>query len=148
MIVYRDHLEGYAWGENMGRILLSTYTGGDAHTYGNTSATDYGVNRDDDGNLSGYAWGTNAGWINFDPDGGEGVTVDPRSGDFDGYAWGENVGWIHFNSPGPVPYTVPKPSVRTPLHGTSLAPRERSRAESAAGARFGARGTPSVRHRR
>jgi hypothetical protein len=104
--VYADHLEGYAWGENVGWIRLGTHTGGDAHTYGNTSATDYGVNRDASNNLYGYGWGTNVGWINFDPDGAEGVTIDPVSGDFSGYAWGENVGWIHFNSSGPVAYKV------------------------------------------
>jgi hypothetical protein len=101
-----DHLEGYAWGENVGWIRLGTHVGGGTHTYGNTSASDYGVNRDAAGNLSGYAWGTNVGWINFDPTGAEGVTIDPLTGDFDGYAWGENVGWIHFNSSGPVAYRV------------------------------------------
>jgi hypothetical protein len=101
-----DHLEGHAWGENTGWIRLGTHTGCDAHTYSNTSAADYGVNRDASGNLSGYAWGTNVGWINFDPDGDEGVTMDPASGDSSGYAWGENVGWINFNSTGPVPYKV------------------------------------------
>lgn len=79
--------------------------GATAATYGNTSATDYGVNRGEDGKLSGYAWGTNVGWINFDPGDG-GVTIDPASGDFSGHAWGENVGWISFNSSGPVPYKV------------------------------------------
>jgi len=103
--VCSDHLEGYAWGENVGWIRMGTHTGCDAHTYGNTSAADYGVNRDGEGNLSGYAWGTNVGWINFDPDGAEGVSMDPL-GRFDGYAWGENVGWVHFNSSGPVPYRV------------------------------------------
>lgn len=101
-----DHLEGYAWGENVGWIRLGTYSGGDAHTYDNTSTANYGVNRDGDGNLTGYAWGTNVGWINFDPDGDEGVMIDPVSGDFSGYAWGENVGWIHFNSSGPVSYKI------------------------------------------
>jgi hypothetical protein len=101
-----DHLEGYAWGENVGWIRMGTYTGCDSHTYSNTSAADYGVNRDGDGNLSGYAWGTNVGWINFDPDGDEGVTIDPLTGDFGGYAWGENVGWIHFNGSYPVLYKV------------------------------------------
>ena len=72
---------------------------------GNTSAADYGVNRDGDGNLSGYGWGTNVGWINFSPDDG-GVSIDPATGDFSGYAWGENVGWINFNSSGPVSYRV------------------------------------------
>jgi hypothetical protein len=104
--VFGDHLEGYAWGENVGWIRLGTYTGGGEHTYANDAADTYGVNRDEDGMLSGYAWGTNVGWINFDPDGAEGVTIDPVTGDFDGYAWGENVGWIHFNSSGPVPYKV------------------------------------------
>jgi hypothetical protein len=101
-----DHLEGYAWGENVGWIRLGAYTGCNAHTYGNTSATDYGVNRDPSSSLSGYAWGTNVGWINFDPDGGEGVSIDPVTGDFSGYAWGENTGWIRFNSSGPVSYKV------------------------------------------
>lgn len=100
-----DHMEGYAWGENVGWIRLGAYTGGDAHTYANTSAAEYGVNRDGDGNLSGYAWGTNVGWINFSPEDG-GVSIDPATGDFSGYAWGENVGWINFNSSGPVPYKV------------------------------------------
>jgi hypothetical protein len=97
--VYTDHLEGYAWSENIGWIRLGTHTGGGAHTYGNTSVTDYGVNRDGSGNLSGYAWGTNIGWINFNPTHG-GVTIDPATGSFDGFAWGENVGWIRFKGPG------------------------------------------------
>ncbi len=63
--VYPDHLEGHAWGENIGWIRMGTYTGGGAHTYNNTSAADYGVNRDASGNLSGYAWGENVGWIHF-----------------------------------------------------------------------------------
>jgi hypothetical protein len=95
--VYPDHLEGYAWGENIGWIRLGSYTGGGAHTYGNTSNTDYGVNRDASGHLSGYAWNTNVGWINFSPTHG-GVTIDPATGSFDGYAWGENVGWIRFGN--------------------------------------------------
>ena len=98
--VYADHLEGYAWAENIGWIRLGTREGGGAHTYANTSDTDYGVNRDVSGNLSGYAWGTNVGWINFAPDYG-GVTIDPVTGSFDGYAWGENVGWIHFKNDTP-----------------------------------------------
>jgi hypothetical protein len=102
--VYADHLEGYAWGENVGWIRLGTHAGGGAHTYGNTSANDYGVNRDGTGELSGYAWGTNVGWIQFDPTGG-GVSVDRSTGSFDGYAWGENVGWIHFKNSDP-PYNV------------------------------------------
>ena len=91
--VYGDHLEGYIWAENVGWIRLGTHTGGSPHTYANTDATNYGVNRDQSGSLSGYAWGTNVGWINFSPTTG-GVTIDPRTGAFAGYAWGENIGWI------------------------------------------------------
>jgi hypothetical protein len=98
--VYSDHLEGYAWAENIGWIQLGSYDGGGAHTYGNTSNTDYGVNRDANGNLSGYAWGTNVGWINFNPTHSQ-VTIDPATGSFDGYAWGENIGWIHFRNAAP-----------------------------------------------
>jgi hypothetical protein len=93
--VYADHLEGTVWAENIGWIRLGSYAGGGAHTYGNTSGTDYGVNRDPSGNLSGFAWSTNVGWIKFDPAHG-GVTIDPNSGDLGGYAWSENVGWIRF----------------------------------------------------
>ncbi len=96
VVVCADHLEGYAWGENVGWIRLGTFTGCGAHTYANTSNTDYGVNRDGANNLSGFAWGTNVGWINFDPTNG-GVSVDPSTGKLVGYAWGENVGWIRFD---------------------------------------------------
>jgi hypothetical protein len=94
--VYPDHMQGYAWAENVGWIRMGTHTGGSPHTYGNTSNTDYGVNRDTStGALSGYAWSTNAGWINFAPANG-GVTVSP-AGVFSGDAWGENIGWIRFS---------------------------------------------------
>jgi hypothetical protein len=92
-VVYADHLEGYAWSENAGWIRLGTHTGGGAHTYGNTSNTDYGVNRDPQGRLSGFAWSSALGWINFDPRHG-GVTIDANTGQFSGYAWAENAGWI------------------------------------------------------
>jgi hypothetical protein len=66
--VYPDHLEGYAWAENAGWIRLGTHTSGGAWTYANTSATDYGVNRNPTtGALSGYAWSSAVGWIKFDP---------------------------------------------------------------------------------
>ena len=103
--VYEDHLEGYAWGENVGWIRMGSHDGGGSHTYGNTSAIDYGVNRDPSGNLSGYAWGTTVGWINFNPT-HDGVTIDPITGSFDGYAWGENVGWISFKNTTPPAYNV------------------------------------------
>ena len=92
--VYGDHLEGYAWAESLGWIRLGTHTGGGAHTYANTSATDYGVNRAGS-TLSGYAWSTNAGWVDFAPTHG-GVSLDPATGELSGHAWGESIGWIRF----------------------------------------------------
>lgn len=66
--VYPDHLEGYAWAENAGWIRLGTRTTGGAWTYANTTAANYGVNRNQTtGALSGYAWSSTAGWIKFDP---------------------------------------------------------------------------------
>jgi hypothetical protein len=112
--VYADHLEGYAWGENIGWIRMGTHIGGGAHTYGNTSATNYGVNVDNDGKLFGYAWGTNIGWIKFDPTHG-GVTIDLLTGSFDGYAWAENVGWIHFKNADPA-YNVVGPVLLYPVY--------------------------------
>ncbi len=103
--VYDDHLEGYAWAENLGWIRLGTHTGGGTHTYANNNQDDYGVNRaPDTGALSGYAWSPTVGWIKFDPANG-GVTVD-GSGSFAGYAWGENIGWIHFQHSDPPVYGV------------------------------------------
>ena len=106
MTVYADHLEGYAWAENVGWMRLGSHEGGGAHTYANAAADTYGVNNDGSGKLSGYAWSKNVGWINFDPDGDEGVTIDPATGSFDGYAWAENVGWIHFKGTGDSAYNV------------------------------------------
>lgn len=103
--VYNDHLEGYAWGENVGWIRMGTQSAGGAHTYANSSSSNYGVNNNGSGTLSGYAWGTNVGWINFNPTNG-GVTIDPSTGSFDGYAWGENVGWIHFKNTSGNAYNV------------------------------------------
>jgi hypothetical protein len=54
--VYGDHLEGYIWAENVGWIRLGTHTGGSPHTYGNSDAANYGVNRDPSGSLAGYGW--------------------------------------------------------------------------------------------
>ena len=71
--VYGDHLEGYVWAENIGWIRLGTHTAGSPHTYGNTAANDYGVNRDPSGKLTGYGWGANVGWISLK--GGSGATA-------------------------------------------------------------------------
>lgn len=95
--VFADHLEGFTWHENLGWIRLGTYIGGGSHTYANTSATDYGVNRDSaTGKLSGYAWSENAGWINFGASNGN-AAIDLATGTFSGYVWGENIGWVHLS---------------------------------------------------
>jgi|GEM_PF-3285273 len=109
--VHDTHLSGHAWNENIGWITLGDDTGG---PYNNTTADDWGVNRDGSGNLSGYAWNANVGWINFNPTHSQ-VTVDPETGSFDGYAYSENVGWIHFKNATPeynVRYNIP-PEITT-----------------------------------
>jgi hypothetical protein len=92
--VYPDHLEGYAWAENFGWIQLGSHNAGGAHTYANTSHTNWGINNDGAGKLSGYAWSTHVGWINFNS---SQITINQTTGDFDGDAWSENIGWIRFN---------------------------------------------------
>ncbi|MGA1839498.1 MAG: MopE-related protein [bacterium] len=89
-----DHLRGYAWAENLGWIKLGADKGG---PYLNTDATDWGVNRAGNGDLSGYAWSEACGWIRFDTDFSR-VRIDPDTGDFDGYAWSERAGWIHLRN--------------------------------------------------
>ena len=95
VIVATDHLSGSAWQENTGWLKLGSDGGG---PYPNTTATNWGVNRDGAGTLSGYAWSEGWGWINFRPTGG-GVNIDPVTGAFEGYAWGENIGWVSFQRP-------------------------------------------------
>lgn len=88
------YLSGYVWAENIGHVKLGNDSGG---PYNNTNANDWGVNRDNTGNLSGYAWSENVGWINFNTTHSQ-VTIDTATGSFDGYAWSENVGWIRFKN--------------------------------------------------
>src|SRR5512139_2092958 len=63
--VYATHLAGYAWSESVGWIKLGADDAtlpGARGPYANTSATNWGVNRDGAGVLSGLAWAENAGW--------------------------------------------------------------------------------------
>ncbi|MGC2063174.1 MAG: DNRLRE domain-containing protein [Thermodesulfovibrionales bacterium] len=112
--VYPDHLEGYAWGENIGWIKLGSYSGGGTHTYGNTTKDDWGVIMAD-GNLSGYGWSETSGWVNFGAANGN-MHFDKLAGALTGYAWAENVGWIHFDS------ASPAYSVKTIQHAITLSP--------------------------
>ncbi len=91
------HLSGYAWAANVGWIKMGHSAGG---PYGNTSATDWGVNLEENGDLTGYAWGENIGWVRFDPAYSH-VTVDTDTGRFSADAWGENIGWVRFAGASP-----------------------------------------------
>lgn len=95
--VHDTYLSGYAWAENIGWIKLGSGSG----PYGNTSSTDWGVNRNTGtGALSGYAWSEIAGWINFASTQSQ-VSIDLATGSFEGYAWSENAGWVHFKNTSP-----------------------------------------------
>ena len=102
--VNANYLTGYAWQQSLGWLKLGANGSG---PYLNTTATNWGVNRDGAGNLSGHAWSEAWGWVKFNPATG-GVKIDPVSGVFSGQAWAENFGWVSFqNSTGaPVPYRV------------------------------------------
>jgi hypothetical protein len=54
---------------------------------------------DTDG-IDGVAWGNEIGWINFDPTGVEGVTIDAVTGVISGKAWAQVSGWINFSVTG------------------------------------------------
>jgi hypothetical protein len=99
--VQTERLTGWIWSENLGWISLACENHGSGFC---NSVSNYGVNRDSNGNLTGYAWGENVGWISFScSDTGScgknryGISIDPTSGNFAGYAWGENIGWINFS---------------------------------------------------
>jgi hypothetical protein len=120
--LFADHLEGYAWSENVGWIRLGTFAGGSSHTYGNTNATDWGVNRNGT-TISGYAWSETAGWISFNPTSG-GATIDTTTGLISGFVWGENFGWIHLRNSSPsyglgyAPAGSPSPPAQVPTLST------------------------------
>jgi len=94
------YLSGTVWHERIGWLQLGASAGG---PYGNSTATNWGVNQDVSGNLSGYAWSETLGWINFSPTHG-GVNINLLTGAFSGYAWAERFGWINFNNSSPAYY--------------------------------------------
>lgn len=100
--VHTRFLSGFVWTENTGWITLGDGSPSGGTSYGNTDASDYGVNLNPaTGELSGLAWGENVGWINFS--GGllalppNPARLDLTARRFHGYAWGENVGWINLD---------------------------------------------------
>lgn len=95
----RFYSAGYIWSPNVGWISLGSGNPANGWSYANDSAADWGVNHDEEGNLSGYAYGANIGWLNFS----HGQTdyepqVDLTTGVLSGYIWGANVGWISLSN--------------------------------------------------
>lgn len=87
---------GHIYGANVGWISLGSGAPADGQQYQNKSASDFGVNVDDAGNLRGFAYGANIGWVNFEP---RGVPkVDLRTGKLSGFIYGANVGWISLSN--------------------------------------------------
>jgi hypothetical protein len=58
------------------------------------------VTIDDTNGIDGVAWGNEIGWINFDPTGPEGLTINPNTGIISGKAWSQVSGWINFSATG------------------------------------------------
>lgn len=84
---------GFAYGANIGWINFGAGSPTNQIQYGNASATDFGVNRMQDGSLRGFAYGANVGWINFEATGNP--KVDLQTGKLTGFAYGANIGWIN-----------------------------------------------------
>lgn len=92
--VHDTYLSGFAWAEGVGWIKFGSENGG---PYGNTDATNWGVNLDRLGKLTGYAWGENSGWLTFSPK--DSVTgIIPETGIFSGYAWSESIGYVSLSA--------------------------------------------------
>lgn len=93
VIIGETFLSGEAWAPNFGWIYFGSGAPADGKSYGNDSATDYGVNRTPDGQLQGRAWAPNIGWIHFDASKGN-PQIDLLTGAVRGSAWAPNIGWI------------------------------------------------------
>jgi hypothetical protein len=94
---------GVLYSGNVGWINLGSGAPQNRIRYGNSSATDFGVNHDGAGKLEGYAWGPNIGWISFTNRTATGAVYDgPRvdllTGKLRGYVWSGNVGWISLSN--------------------------------------------------
>jgi hypothetical protein len=89
-------LSGNIYSANCGWINLGDGSPVNGQSYLNNSATDFGVNRDAQGNLRGYAYGANIGWISFTTNGAP--KMDLLTGNFSGYAYSANCGWISLSN--------------------------------------------------
>ncbi len=90
-------LAGFAYAANFGWISLGTGLPANGHTYGNTSALDYGVNLSPTGQLIGSAYAANVGWITFEQAQGR-PRLDLLTGKFTGHAYSANLGWISLDT--------------------------------------------------
>lgn len=86
---------GYIYAANIGWIHLGSGSPANGIHYQNNSATDFGVNHDQIGNLRGFAYGANVGWIQFEDKGAP--RVDLTNGELSGYIYGANIGWINLD---------------------------------------------------
>ena len=102
MRVADTFLSGFAYAANFGYIHFGTTspaTGpANGHTYGNTTAGDYGVNLSPTGLLTGFAYAPNVGYLQFEQTLGQ-PRVNLLTGVFSGYAYSANVGWIALATP-------------------------------------------------
>lgn len=90
-------VRGSAYGQSIGWISFGDGTPANGLRYGNSGASDCGVNLDYKGNLSGQAYGQSVGWINFDwaaPTDPDRPRLNLFTMQFEGYAYGQSVGWI------------------------------------------------------
>lgn len=91
---------GRIHGANVGWIDLGDGSAADGIAYSNTSAGDFGVNHDGQGNLSGFAYGANIAWIKFDPAISDPPRINLQTGKLSGFAYSANCGWIDLGSNG------------------------------------------------
>jgi hypothetical protein len=87
---------GYIYSGTIGWINLGGDSPANRIQYQNNSATDFGVNLDDSGNLRGYAYAVNIGWINFENLGAP--RIDLQTGRFSGSCYSANCGWISLSN--------------------------------------------------
>lgn len=97
VVVSETFLSGHAYAANFGWIHLGDGTPDNGHSYSNTSATDFGVNMDENGLLTGHAYGANIGWIQFEQTHGK-PKLNLLTGAFGGHAYSANVGWISLDA--------------------------------------------------
>jgi len=87
---------GYVYSANVGWISLGSGSPANGYAYANTSAADFGLNTDAEGNLRGCAYGANIGWITFERLGG--ARVNRRTGQLSGWVYSANCGWISLSN--------------------------------------------------